>query len=171
MILFGTVLAAAAGVALPSHMILFGLVISEFVTYGIVNGNTLLQNATSSLDQTCSPAAIFSSPAYIEYVNSSDSYFCVSDPNVTDAITNNILRYACDPSETLRFSVGQLSFYYLAIAIGVLFALFFSNIFWNVSAYRQTRRIRLAFYKSVLRQELGWFDVNEASQLNTRLVE
>ncbi len=170
MILTGTILAIAAGLALPSHMLLFGRVISEFVTYGIVSNNTGLLNATSSLE-TCSPEAIFTSPGYLEYVNSTQSYFCEADPNTTDAVANNILIYACDPQGSLRFNVAQLSLYYLGIATGVLIALFFANIFWNVSAYRQTKRMRLAFYKSILRQELAWFDVNEVSQLNTRLVE
>lgn len=170
MIVFGMILACASGVALPSHMLLFGRVITEFVSYGIVTSDTLLSNATSSLD-SCNVEAILSSPAFIDYVNSTQSYFCITDPNTTEGITMDIFRYACNPDETLRSSVGLWSLYYLIIATGVLVALFFATIFWNVSAYRQTRRMRLAFYKSILSQEMGWFDVNEASQLNTRLVE
>lgn len=170
MILAGTILAIAAGLALPSHMLLFGRVISEFVTYGIVNNSSLTGVFNSSLE-TCTPDVIFSSPAYLEYLNSSQSYFCAADPDATDAVASSIVRYACNPAGSLRFNVGQLSLFYLGIATGVLVALFFANIFWNVSAYRQTKRMRLAFYKAILRQELGWFDVNEASQLNTRLVE
>lgn len=172
MILFGTIMACAAGVALPVHLFLFGRVIDQFVSYSIAIGNSALSNISTPSATDCSPEVIVDSPAFIEYLNSSRGHFCF-DPlnNGTDPVTSNIVSYACNPRATLQTNVGFFSIYYVILATCVLIAIFLSTTFWNLSAYRQTRRMRLAFYRSILRQEVGWFDVTEASQLNTRLVE
>ena len=172
MIIFGTIGACCAGVALPGHMLLFGRVINEFVTYSIaVSAN--LSSATLPTS-TCSPASILNSTAYTEYLNASRVHFCFDSASAstgTDPITSNVLQYTCNPQETLQNNVGFFSIYYVVVATGVLIAIFFATIFWNLSAFRQTRRMRLAFYRAILHQEIGWFDVSEATQLNTRLVE
>lgn len=43
--------------------------------------------------------------------------------------------------------------------------------FWSISAIRQAHRIRLKFLDAILRQDIGWFDVNEAGGLTTRMFE
>ena len=40
---------------------------------------------------------------------------------------------------------------------------------WQAS--RQTNKIRKKFFKSILRQDISFFDLNLAGQLNTRLAE
>ena len=42
---------------------------------------------------------------------------------------------------------------------------------WMLQAARQTKKIRLLFFKSILRQNIGFFDVNNAGELNTRIAE
>lgn len=41
--------------------------------------------------------------------------------------------------------------------------------FWNLSALRQTTRIREKYLTAVLRQEVGWFDKNPSGELTTRI--
>ena len=166
-------MACLAGVALPGHMLLFGRVINEFVRYSIsVDANI---SSTTLPTSSCTPGSILNSTAFMEYVNASQAHFCFNPESVpsagTDPITANILQYACNPQETLQANVGFFSIYYVVLATGVLIAIFLATIFWNLSAYRQTRRMRLAFYRAILHQEIGWFDVTEATELNTRLVE
>ncbi len=40
-----------------------------------------------------------------------------------------------------------------------------------ISGQRQARRIRLAYFRSVLSQEIGWFDTQASGSLSTRLAE
>lgn len=170
MILIGTVMAVLAGLALPGHMLLFGRVINEFVSYSIASNASAVIGQTSST--LCSADVILNGSAFMQYLNSSQAHFCFNSQTTgTDPIASSILNYACDPKLVLQTNVGRFSIYYVVLATGVMFAIFLATIFWNMSAYRQTRRMRLAFYRSILHQEIGWFDVNEASQLNTRLVE
>ncbi len=50
-------------------------------------------------------------------------------------------------------------------------ALFFQVAFFMISGQRQARRIRLAYFRSVLSQEIGWFDSQASGSLSTRLAE
>ena len=43
--------------------------------------------------------------------------------------------------------------------------------FLNISATRQIRRIRNLYYRAILRQNIGWFDLNNAGDLGSRLAE
>ena len=149
MIILGTVMAIAAGLALPGHMLLFGGIINQFVFHQVAEGilaNPM--NATSNMTHFCS--------------NATSGQGIVS--NVDPFVMNG-------PDSTLLKQIGLYSLYYVGMATGVLIATFLATVFWNISAYRQTRRMRLAFYRSILRQEIGWFDVTEANELSTRLAE
>uniref|UniRef100_A0A669QVL9 ATP binding cassette subfamily B member 4 n=1 Tax=Phasianus colchicus TaxID=9054 RepID=A0A669QVL9_PHACC len=54
---------------------------------------------------------------------------------------------------------------------GVLFAAYIQVSFWTLAAGRQIKRIRQEFFHAVMRQEIGWFDVNDVCELNTRIVD
>ena len=151
MIVAGTAMAVVAGVSAPAgQVLLFGEIINQFVYYDIAT-NTALDAVNSAENQT--------------------SYFCSNSSSSGMAIVDNLLLFANDSETTLLREIGLFSFYYIGFAIGVFIAVFLATMFWNISAYRQTRRMRMAFYHSILRQEIGWFDVTEANELSTRLVE
>ena len=142
MILSGTLMAIAAGLALPGHMLLFGDVINEFVFHEQVN--ITVENGTE--------------------------HFC-SNTGAGESFAMNLGRYSDDPNSTLLREIARFALYYVALATGVLIATFLATVLWNISAYRQTRKMRKAFYHSILRQEIGWFDVSDANELSTRLAE
>ena len=148
MILLGTLMAVAAGVGRPGHILFFGEVINQFVYYDIATNPAAQSNSTAN--QT--------------------GYFC-SDSSSGQEIAANFLLFVSDPDATLLREIGLYSLYYIGLAGGVFTAVYLATVFWNISAYRQTRRMRMAFYRSILRQEIGWFDVTEANELSTRLAE
>uniref|UniRef100_A0A8B9ECX2 Multidrug resistance protein 1 n=1 Tax=Anser cygnoides TaxID=8845 RepID=A0A8B9ECX2_ANSCY len=53
----------------------------------------------------------------------------------------------------------------------VLFAAYIQVSFWTLAAGRQIKRIRHEFFHAVMRQEIGWFDVNDVGELNSRIVD
>ena len=148
MILLGTVMAVAAGVARPGHILLFGQVINQFVYYDLAINSATLPNSTAN--QT--------------------GYFCSESSSGQD-ITANLLLFMSDPDATLLREIGLFCLYYIGIGGGVFITVYLATVLWNISAYRQTRRMRMAFYRSILRQEIGWFDVTGANELSTRLTE
>ena len=181
MIIVGFFMAVISGVGLPGHMILFGRVINNFVYYSIasniVNGTVtfsqLVHDFAGSQNMSCDQLVRedpFALLGFAMNVSGGGNSPVLCDDESED-IFSNILDYVCDPAGTLQFEIGLFSVYYIALATGVLISVFIATVFWNVSAYRQTRRMRQAFYHSVLHQDIGWFDVNEANELSTRLAE
>uniref|UniRef100_A0A8C0C1V9 ATP binding cassette subfamily B member 1 n=1 Tax=Buteo japonicus TaxID=224669 RepID=A0A8C0C1V9_9AVES len=63
------------------------------------------------------------------------------------------------------------AYYYSAIAAGVLLAAYIQTSFWTLAAGRQIKKIREKFFHAIMRQEIGWFDVNDVGELNTRLLD
>ena len=178
MILVGFFFAVAAGLAIPGHLILFGRVINQFSYYtsttskgssfGNVSLTSLANEYANSVNETCSVALLLQGPLFSRGFGENLMLLC--DPQNGD-VFSNVVEFACDPAAQLLTNVNVFSVYYVSMALSVLLAVFLANIFFNISAYRQTRRIRHSVYHSVLHQEIGWFDMNSGSELNTRLSE
>ncbi|XP_074654241.1 ATP-dependent translocase ABCB1-like [Tubulanus polymorphus] len=60
---------------------------------------------------------------------------------------------------------------YLYIACGTFAAAFIQVTCWSIACERQTHAIRQEFFKSILRQEIGWFDTHKSGELSTRLAD
>uniref|UniRef100_A0A7M4F0V0 ABC transmembrane type-1 domain-containing protein n=1 Tax=Crocodylus porosus TaxID=8502 RepID=A0A7M4F0V0_CROPO len=71
----------------------------------------------------------------------------------------------------LEEEMTRYAYYYSEIGAGVLFAAYMQVAFWTVAAGRQIKKIRQQFFHAIMRQEIGWFDVNDVGELNTRLIE
>ena len=181
MILVGAVMSIASGVALPGHMLLFGRVINQFVYYEqALIFQPIIWNQSQMMNLTCEPFRdgvvdrtfnLTSAPnpmatAADAAANNSDLFFCQQT-----SIFSEILNLACDPEGVFIDEINTFAYIYVGLATGVLICVFLGNLFWSISAYRQTRRMRMVFYRSILRQEIGWYDVNETAQLSTRLSE
>uniref|UniRef100_A0A672U8N1 ATP binding cassette subfamily B member 1 n=1 Tax=Strigops habroptila TaxID=2489341 RepID=A0A672U8N1_STRHB len=65
----------------------------------------------------------------------------------------------------------RYAYYYSGIAAGVLLAAYVQTAFWTLAAGRQIKKIRQNFFHAIMRQEIGWFDVNDVGELNTRLLD
>ncbi|NXA31903.1 MDR1 protein, partial [Eudromia elegans] len=65
----------------------------------------------------------------------------------------------------------RYAYYYSGIAAGVLLAAYIQTSFWTLAAGRQIKKIRKQFFHAIMRQEIGWFDVNDVGELNTRLID
>ncbi|XP_072707607.1 ATP-dependent translocase ABCB1 isoform X2 [Ciconia boyciana] len=71
----------------------------------------------------------------------------------------------------LEEDMTRYAYYYSAIAAAVLLAAYIQTSFWTLAAGRQIKKIREIFFHAIMRQEIGWFDVNDVGELNTRLLD
>ncbi|XP_054420071.1 ATP-dependent translocase ABCB1 [Pteronotus mesoamericanus] len=71
----------------------------------------------------------------------------------------------------LEENMKTYSYYYCAIGAGVLVAAYIQVSFWCMAAGRQINKIRKQFFHAVMQQEIGWFDVHDVGELNTRLID
>ncbi|KAL7589043.1 hypothetical protein Lser_V15G41113 [Lactuca serriola] len=58
----------------------------------------------------------------------------------------------------------------LILAIGIAISAFIEGICWTRTAERQTSRLRMEYLKSVLRQEVGFFDTQVGSSTNFEVI-
>ncbi|XP_067658455.1 ATP-dependent translocase ABCB1-like isoform X1 [Haliotis asinina] len=65
----------------------------------------------------------------------------------------------------------KYALYYVYIGVGVMVASYLQVSFWTMSCERQVYKLRKAFFKAVLRQEIGWFDEHQSGELTTRLAD
>ena len=182
LMIVGVLMAIASGLALPGHMLMFGEVIDLFISYDL--GRSILaqlNNLTQTTNQSIPLSVILMTlsgmgnntelPIDVFGTGNASAYFC--DLNGTQQQGSNIITFltANDSSTELQMRIGLYSIYYVAMGAGVLIAAFLATSLMNLSAYRQTRRMRIAFFRSVLKQDIGWFDVNPSAELNNRLSE
>ncbi|XP_006891547.1 PREDICTED: multidrug resistance protein 3 [Elephantulus edwardii] len=76
-----------------------------------------------------------------------------------------------NPGRILEEEMTRYAYYYSGLGAGVLVAAYIQVSFWTLAAGRQIRKIRHKFFHAILRQEIGWFDKNDITELNTRLTD
>ena len=140
--LLGTIMAIIAGSSLPIVFYLLGLIMTEFVGHSVVN--------------TFSPG--------VASTNSTD-YFCNISDFYTDIFT------ATDIDTYLQDQIAIYVYYMIAVAFALFISSLLSNLLWTLSALHQTKRMRVVFLEAVLRQDMGWYDLNPPTELPTRLAE
>ncbi|XP_066501736.1 ATP-binding cassette, sub-family B (MDR/TAP), member 4 [Hoplias malabaricus] len=84
-----------------------------------------------------------------------------NNTNITDLLSNS----------TLGEEMTRHAIYYSIMGGIVLFAAYMQVAFWTLAAGRQVKRLRKMFFHAIIRQDIGWFDMNETGQLNTRLTD
>ncbi|XP_031794385.1 ATP-dependent translocase ABCB1 [Sarcophilus harrisii] len=55
--------------------------------------------------------------------------------------------------------------------IALVLAAYIQVSFWTLAAGRQVKKIRENFFHAIMRQEIGWFDIHDVGELNTRLAD
>ncbi|KAI7738102.1 hypothetical protein M8C21_014511, partial [Ambrosia artemisiifolia] len=66
-------------------------------------------------------------------------------------------------NKTIVHQVSKVSLKYVYLALGTGAAAFFHVVCWMVSGERQAARIRSLYLKTILRQEVGYFDLESKS--------
>uniref|UniRef100_A0A8C6FFP6 Phosphatidylcholine translocator ABCB4 n=1 Tax=Moschus moschiferus TaxID=68415 RepID=A0A8C6FFP6_MOSMO len=76
-----------------------------------------------------------------------------------------------NPARILEEEMTRYAYYYSGLGAGVLVAAYIQVSFWTLAAGRQIKKIRQEFFHAILRQEIGWFDISDITELNTRLTD
>ena len=77
----------------------------------------------------------------------------------------------CATGDDLIKEVNTLVIYYCALGIMAIVCGWLHVSLFQYACERQLQVIRKRFFRSVLRQEISWFDVNSVGELNSRLNE
>uniref|UniRef100_A0A4W6CH81 ATP-binding cassette, sub-family B (MDR/TAP), member 4 n=1 Tax=Lates calcarifer TaxID=8187 RepID=A0A4W6CH81_LATCA len=149
MILTGTLMAMANGVVLPLMCIVFGDMTDSFVK------DTILPDRHKNKQHLAR------------------GHECVR----LHTISTNTASCSCQVDSVFNVDTSQhfcphsYAIYYSIMGFMVLVAAYLQVSFWTLAAGRQVRRIRKLFFHRIMQQDIGWFDVNETGELNTRLTD
>ncbi|XP_052575723.1 ATP-dependent translocase ABCB1 isoform X2 [Peromyscus californicus insignis] len=85
--------------------------------------------------------------------------------------TTNETEYISNMTGNLEEEMTTYAYYYTGIGAGVLIVAYIQVSFWCMAAGRQIHKIRQKFFHAIMNQEIGWFDVHDVGELNTRLTD
>lgn len=71
----------------------------------------------------------------------------------------------------LEDSMTKVAIWYIGIAFANLLFAWMAMGLWGLTAERQVYKMRLAMFRSIIHQEIGWFDTHTSGELNSRLTE
>ena len=154
--LFGAIAAITHGVGLPLLMVVFGETTdafsNEFITREIARGLNISYNVSAN-NVNCTQLNGICSTNETEQCG-----FLVDDS-------------LCATGDDLINDINRLVIYYCALGVVIFIAGWLHVSLFQYACERQLQIIRRRFFSSVLRQEIGWFDVNSVGELNSRLNE
>ena len=78
---------------------------------------------------------------------------------------------SCTTNDEFISSINIYCYYFIGLAVAAILVGYYIEAVFQVTAERQIYKIRLAYYKSVLKQDIAWFDVNASGEVASRLVE
>ena len=167
LILLGTIAAIAHGTALPLLLLYFGdltnIFISQSATLAAID--FLKQFMPNLTDVNCNSTFNASVPP-LTLFNFSDTAV-----TITDIVQLNFTQGMCLLNADFIREIDKQTFAFLGIGAAVLILAYIQISFFQTSAERQVYKIRLRYYRAVLRQDIAWFDVNPTGEVSTRLSE
>ncbi|XP_007556225.1 ATP-dependent translocase ABCB1 [Poecilia formosa] len=106
----------------------------------------------------------------IVFGDMTDSLVNSAVPNITGNFSSDS---AMPPEMATKLEEEMTTFaiYYSILGAVVLIAAYLQVSLWTLAAGRQVKRIRKLFFHRIMQQDIGWFDVNETGELNTRLTD
>jgi len=142
LMIVGAIGACVHGSAFPFMTTVFGQMIDTFIDYSACVQKT---------EFTCTQQEI-------------DQYYANNNINTSTLSENEILKPIDVEAELTVFS-----YYYITVAGCVILFGYFQVANWVLASSRQTKKIRQEFFRSIMRQEIGWFDVHHLGELNSRM--
>ena len=91
--------------------------------------------------------------------------------DLIDAFINFAKLQPGDTAFDLEEKMTEFALYYIYLALGIITVGYIQMGLWGLTGARQTRQMRLAFFRSILKQDIGWFDTTDSGELNSRLIE
>ena len=191
LMIVGTLVAIAHGVAFPGAMLVFGEITNAFVNHEATN--TLANDRSIPIPITFNDTNIECNANFrgfygddidcdLPFDTSSEFFTC--SVNLSSELLASIV---FDLESVLRQTVSNRSdclnnddfiseidfniYIFLGIAGGAFLAGFIQVWLYQLAAKRQTHTIRLRYFRAILYQDIGWFDVNRSGELTSRLSE
>ena len=146
----GATAAVVHGITVPLLMVIFGETTDTF------SNEYLSRKVARSLPNTSSGGDVNCTEIYLA---------CSAQPECQFVVDDSL----CTTEDKLIDNINVLVIYFCSLGM-VLFICGTLHIsLFQFACERQLQVIRKRFFKSILRQEIGWFDVTSTDELNSRM--
>ncbi|XP_063255894.1 bile salt export pump isoform X4 [Prinia subflava] len=143
MMVAGSLCAIVHGVAQPAVLLVFGAMADTFIEYDIE------MQELKDPNKTCVNNTIV-------WINGTIHQ---NEKNAT--INCGLL--------DIEHEMTKFAGYYAGIGCAILVLGYLQICFWVMSAARQIEKIRKAYFRKIMRMDIGWFDCTSVGELNTRI--
>ena len=89
--------------------------------------------------------------------------------SIFNSISENKIVLECLDSEAFIQGVNTFVYGFLGVAVTIFIASYLEVSMFQIACERQVKKIRLTFYRAIMRQEVGWFDANPSGELASRM--
>lgn len=161
--LIGTLCAIAHGVALPFLFNYFGDLTNSFITQAI--SSNIAQNISNLTGMDIDCSSVFN----VTF----DSNISLVDATVS-TILENVQQFSsskCLLGDEFIESINVIVYIMVGISVAVFIVALVQVAGFQWAAERQTHKIRLKYYRAIIRQDIAWFDANPTGELVNRLSE
>ena len=161
LILIASIAAIATGASFPLLWLFLGEFVNTFASQTVTT--TLISNLTETFlmnvtDVSCSTPFNFDPNT--------------SNTTVADFVSfSTSMQFSCISDADFFSSVDNVAFAFVGIGLVAFLVSYIQISFIQTAAERQVYKIRLAYYRAVLRQDIAWFDANPTGEISTRLSE
>ncbi|XP_077175914.1 bile salt export pump isoform X1 [Paroedura picta] len=143
MMVFGSICAILHGAAQPGMLLVFGAMTDTFIQYDIE------KQELGNPNKTCMNNTImWIDGSYLQNENNA-------------SISCGLL--------DIEKEMTLFASYYAGIGCAVLLLGYLQICLWVTAAARQIQKIRKAYFRKVMRMDIGWFDCTSVGELNTRI--
>ena len=143
--LIGTLSAIGSGASTPVSFLFLGDVIRAFTFNDMtVHTSLFLFNKTVGCDNETLVNFLFK--------NLSTAVTCVDNGDLIAIINSAVYKF-------------------VVVAVGTFICAYVQVFFFQTACERQLYKIRLYYYRAILRQDIGWFDESPSGELASRLSE
>ena len=164
LMLLGSFAAILHGAALPALVFIFGVVLTDFSNHFISPRFTILTGGILN----CS-ASNFS----ITVLRTSRCTLNIAPGTTYEDVLERCLggQRECLTTDEFLQRIDTQVYIFLGLAAGVFIAGTLQIMSYQLAAERQVYKIRLLFYRAILRQNIGWFDINPSVDISSILIE
>ena len=153
----GSIAAIAHGASFPLLWLFLGsfvdVFISQSITVTVINS---LQDMSNLTNIDCNTVFEFNNTM----------------ATVTDIIQQNFTqRYTCLFGDEFLGEINNITYAFIGIGIAAFIVAYVQIATFQTAAERQVYKIRLKYYRAVIRQNIAWFDANPTGEVATRLSE
>lgn len=158
--LVGTLCAIAHGSALPLLFLFFGDLINNFLSEEI--SSLIAQNVSNLTGMEINCSSVF---------NVTFDSVTLVDATITSIQESQQFNTKCLLGSDFISNINTIVYIMVGIAVTVFIVAVVQVASYQLAAERQVHTIRLKYYRSIMRQDIAWFDDNRTGELVNRLSE